>query len=44
MEIAAERLLEGPLRRTRWLAADRDRIAAFLRDLVDEEVNRAGTK
>lgn len=37
MEIAAERLLEGPMRRRRWAAADRDKIAEFLFSLVSEE-------
>lgn len=38
MEIAAEKLLAGPLRRRRWLAADRDNIAAFLKALVIDEI------
>lgn len=37
MEMAAERLLEGPLRRRRWVAADRDKIADFLVALVRSE-------
>lgn len=37
MEIAAEKLLEGPLRRRRWTAADRDMVAAFLFTLVADE-------
>lgn len=40
MEIAAEKLLAGPLRRRRWLAADRDKIAAFLQALVMDEINK----
>ncbi len=40
MEIAAEKLLSGPLRRRRWLAADRDKIAAFLQALVMDEINK----
>lgn len=39
MEIAAEKLLSGPLRRRRWLAADRDNVAAFLLALVNAEIN-----
>lgn len=42
MEMAAEKLLEGVLRRRRWAAQDRDAIAAFLGALVDEEVKQAG--
>lgn len=41
MEIAAEKLLNNVLKRRRWLAQDRDKIADFLFALVSDEVIKA---
>lgn len=38
----AERLLEGPLHRTRWTVDLRDEVAQMLEDLVVEAFNTAG--
>lgn len=40
MEQAAIDLLEGPLRRRRWVAADKDAVTDFLVDLVRKETRR----
>lgn len=41
MEEAAEKLLADVLHRRRWLAQDRDAIAAFLAQVVDAEMKRS---
>ena len=42
MEEAAQRVIEGPMRRRRWSAVDRDRVADVLEDVVriEDEVRR----
>lgn len=38
MEADAEQILGVILRRQRWIAADRDRLAVYLRDMVHREI------